>query len=200
MALFALIKKDLNAENPTDPGLGMYHKVFVRYRDVVNELLKMPSKLRRSYAIQAIPGRYYLKPTMYCATLSESNTIDGEKTIVARSILYDNTNRLRFDEYGICQCSKDAKLVKIPRRGGMMRYTYIEPSKPGIFYHIRIRQYKVVGCKPFKEWSQEEDSIIKNYYPTEGACGVHKRLNGRSMAACIGRAIDLDVMHTNYML
>lgn len=200
MALFALIRKDLNAENPTDPGLGMYHKVFVRYSDAENELLEMPSKLRRSYAIEKVPGRYYLKPTMYCATLSESSTIDGKKTIVARSILYDNTNRLRFDEHGICKCSKDAKLVKIPRRGGMMKYTYIEPSKPGTFYHIRIRQYKVVGCKPFKEWSQEEDSIIKKYYPTEGACGVHKRLNGRSMAACIGRAIDLDVMHTNYML
>lgn len=192
MALFALIRKDLNAENPTDPGLGMYHKVFVRYSDAENELLKMPSKLRRSYAIEEVPGRYYHKPIMYCATLSESSTIDGEKTIVARSILYDNTNRLRFDKHGICQCSKDAKLVKIPRRGGMMKYTYIEPSKPGVFYHIRIHQYKVVGCTPIKKWSQEEDSIIKNYYPTEGAL-VHKRLNGRSMTACIRRAINLGV-------
>jgi len=45
----------------------------------------------------------------------------------------------------------------------------------------------------FIQWTEEEDAILRRYYPAEGAVGCRNRLEGRSLEACRTRAGDLGV-------
>ena len=42
----------------------------------------------------------------------------------------------------------------------------------------------------FSRWTEEEDAILKEYYPTEGET-VHLRLPGRTASACQRRAVGM---------
>lgn len=56
-----------------------------------------------------------------------------------------------------------------------------------------VDAYDEINGLFYKCWTEEEDDIIKKYYPTEGAKGCMKRLPKRTKQAIVGRASSLGV-------
>lgn len=60
---------------------------------------------------------------------------------------------------------------------------------------IGLHFYETKGGKI--SWTEEEDDIIRTYYPTHGS-SITKRLPGKSKSAVVARAIRLGVQHNKY--
>lgn len=66
---------------------------------------------------------------------------------------------------------------------------------PGRTRNACKNRAQYIGLQPHEErklprWTEEENTILKEYYPTEGA-DVHLRLPGRTAYACKRRAEDM---------
>lgn len=74
------------------------------------------------------------------------------------------------------------------------------PKKTNTACLVRCRELNIYHpiYRPYTKhfWTEDEDNILKEYYPSEG-CDVQKRLINRNGACCLARAKKLGVKYIN---
>lgn len=160
------------------------------------KLLFSIEKLNEGVHIPTVDGVILLRPTIsniiYYQQIGRCIRADGVK----RPLILDLVNNI----HGIKIPLRDdiEKCIKIRKDGGytdcesdfeISRYNIVDYLEKTANSFSEIEN-QLIGLS--KDWTEEEDDIIRKYYSEEGS-EVYKRLKGRTKAACFNRAKILGV-------
>lgn len=107
-----------------------------------------------------------------------SDKLAGKTTVIDIVENFRNTKVLR-------SAIKSVRVVKGESKGDAK--ALIDTRKIVISYDDILLELEDVLASAKQEWTEEEDNILKKYYPTDGST-VSKRLRGKTVQECSRRA------------
>ena len=130
-------------------------------------------------------------PQVYMQQLGRCSDVNAVDIAVVFDIV-DNKKRLKLESNNIAYSTKSDIDNNHETKHDLSDQIIVEDYAQDI-----VDVLDEINTLLSNRWTEEEDNIIREYYPTEG-CNVYKRLSGRTKSSCAIRANKLNIKYINY--